>query len=59
MIKDLVGEGYSDTFEEAEKRVTDRVNNVCKNILKNTAVFKDDENGERGFSEFLSSVGIK
>ena len=44
---------------DAEKRVTDYVNQVCKNILFNTAVFKPDENGKDGFVRFLNSNGIK
>lgn len=59
MIEELLKEGYSTTVEEAEKRVTDKVNLICKNILFNTAVFKDDEVGNNGFIEFLSTVGIK
>lgn len=59
MLKSLVREGLSNTFEQAEKRVTDRVNEVCKNILYNTAVFKQDEIGVKGFDEFLATVGIK
>ncbi len=59
MIENLISEGYSSTLEEAEKRVTERVNVICKNILFNTAVFKDDEVGNRGFVKFLNSVNIK
>ncbi len=59
MIAELVKEGLSKDFESAEARVTDRVNNICKNILFNTAVFKDDEIGKQGFKKFLNSVGIK
>lgn len=58
MIKSLVNEGLSDTLGQAEKRVTDRVNEVCKNILYNTAVFKKDEVGVKGFDEFLATVNI-
>lgn len=58
MIKSLVNEGLSDTFVKAEKRVIGRVNEVCKNILYNTAVFKKDEVGVKGFDEFLASVNI-
>lgn len=59
MIKYLMKGGISATTEEAEKRVTDRVNEICKNILFNTAVFKNDAAGERGFAAFLDSIGIK
>ncbi len=59
MIEELILEGYSSTFEEAEKRVTNKVNVICKNILLNTAVFKDDEVGRGGFIKFLNGVDIK
>lgn len=58
MIKELYLKGVCSSFEEAEKRVTDKVNNVCKNILFNTAVFKNDENGQKGFKDFLNTIGI-
>ena len=59
MIEELLGEGLSSSMEDAEKRVTDRVNVICKNILYNTAVFKDDSIGRNGFIKFLNSVDIK
>lgn len=58
MIKSLVKDGKSATKVEAEQRVTDRVNNVCKNILFNTSVFKKDDEGYKGFSRFLAEVGV-
>ncbi|MBQ3219134.1 MAG: UDP-glucose--hexose-1-phosphate uridylyltransferase [Clostridia bacterium] len=58
MIKELVNEGLSIDFATAQERVTDRVNKTCKNILFNTAVFKPDENGEKGFNRFLKANGI-
>ena len=58
MIDYLVSQGYSKTFDEAQARVTNRVNEVCKNILFNTAVFKDDSVGKAGFVKFLNSVNI-
>ncbi len=58
MIEDLMKDGLSKDIESAEKRVTDRVNVTCKNILFNTAVFKPDQNGWQGFERFLSSCGI-
>ena len=59
MIKALVEEGYHDSYESAEKRVVDYVNNVCKNILFNTAVFKNDDKGQDAFIKFLNSCDIK
>ena len=59
MIKELLSAGVAKDEQEAEKRVTDKVNDVCRNILLNTAVFKKDENGVKGFDGFLASVGIE
>lgn len=59
MIKELLSTGVAKDEQEAEKRVTDKVNDVCRNILLNTAVFKKDENGVKGFDGFLASVGIE
>ena len=59
MIEKLVNEGLSKDMADAEKRVTDYVNNVCKNILFNTAVFKSDDNGKQGFIRFINANGIK
>ncbi len=58
MIKELVQEGFVSTKAEAEAKITDKINNICKNILFNTAVFKNDDNGVKGFDKFLSSLNI-
>ena len=59
MIEDLVGSfGCNNSEEKANIAVTDYVNKVCKNILLNTAVFKDDSVGQEGFDKFLSSCNI-
>ena len=42
--------------EAAVAAVKDKVNNICKNILNNTAVFKNDEIGENGFEDFMKAV---
>ena len=59
MIKDMVEQGLSATVEDAEKRIIDRINLVCKNILINTAVFKNDSVGNNGLKQFLATVGIE
>lgn len=61
MIADLMRERGDEPLSEAAAAevVKNRVNAVCKNILINTAVFKDDENGNKGFEKFLSGVGIE
>ncbi len=58
MIKKLVENGKAKDKEQGMQIVTDCVNETCKNILFNTAVFKKDEIGDKGFKSFLSSVGI-
>lgn len=44
---------------QADAAVKDYVNNVCKNILGNTAVFKNDEIGKAGFNEFMNAFGAE
>ena len=34
------------------------VNNACQNILKNTAIFKEDELGRNAFDKFMTSCGF-
>ena len=58
MIKQMVEEGLSDNVINAEKRIVDRINKTCKNILDNTAVFKDTEIGKMGLERFLNACGI-
>ncbi|MGN1061653.1 MAG: galactose-1-phosphate uridylyltransferase, partial [Candidatus Scatosoma sp.] len=50
--------GTSLPDEEAQKAVTAYVENVCENILENTAVFKRDETGRAAFGRFLTYCGI-
>ncbi len=59
MIKELMVGGLVEDKAAADKKVTDKVNETCKNILYNTAVFKDDEIGRKGFKDFLKLNGIK
>ncbi len=57
MIESLLGKfGTGSSAENARKAVTDYVNEVCKNILFNTAVFKKDESGMQAFRNFVGSV---
>ena len=58
MIKELLKDGKCADIKTAEEKVTNHVNEVCKNILFNTAVFKKDEDGVAGFERFLSAVDI-
>ena len=44
--------------ETVEELITTYVNNVCREILKNTAVFKDDEEGSAAFLQFINEVKI-
>ena len=59
MIKELMADGLSKDMATAEQKVTDTVNKVCKNILFNTAVFKNDQQGKDGFVRFLNVLGVK
>ncbi len=59
MVQALVSEGVAKDKEEAEARVRGYVNRVCAGILDNTAVFKKDETGRRGFEQFMASLGLE
>ena len=48
--------GYSMTAEEAHARVTEHVDKVCLDILECTAVFKNDEQGQKAFDLFMKNV---
>ena len=51
MIDYLMKNNNPKNYDEALKVVTERVNEVCRNILLNTAVFKKDEKGLKGFKK--------
>jgi UDPglucose--hexose-1-phosphate uridylyltransferase len=59
MIRELADGGMAKTPEEAKLRVQNKVGEICKNILSNTAVFKEDEKGYKAFKKFLSVCGIE
>jgi len=60
MIKTLVENNPSvPTQAKAEKITTDYINNVCKNILLNTSVYKKDEKGMVALAKFLNTLSIK
>ena len=59
MIADLVKTVKVSSKEEAVNAVKDRVNVTCKNILFNTAVFKKDEIGEKGFDMFMKACNME
>ena len=57
MINDLLKmNSRNQTPENAKKIIDDKLAEVCKNILFNTAVFKDDEKGNKAFEEFILSI---
>ena len=57
MINDLLKmNSRNQTPENAKQIINDKLAEVCKNILFNTAVFKDDEKGNKAFEEFILSI---
>ena len=57
MINDLLKiNSRNQTLENAKQIINDKLAEVCKNILFNTAVFKDDEKGNKAFEEFILSI---
>jgi UDPglucose--hexose-1-phosphate uridylyltransferase len=59
MIKSLVETIKTTSKEDALDAVKQRVNETCKNILFNTAVFKKDEVGVNGFTAFMNACGME
>ncbi|MDE7395993.1 MAG: UDP-glucose--hexose-1-phosphate uridylyltransferase [Clostridiales bacterium] len=43
---------------EARLDIKEEINRVCEEILRNTAVFKDDEQGNAAYYKFLGTLGI-
>ena len=59
MIERLLAESKNKVSPlEASLNVKDEVNRVCEEILRNTAVFKNDEQGTAAMEKFLSSLGF-
>lgn len=57
MIVQLVNDkGTALNEEDAGHAVTEYINKTCIKILKCTAVFKDNEEGEQAFSRFMKSM---
>lgn len=56
MVSALATHKYTKT--EAEAAVREYINNVCKNILINTAVFKPDAEGRKAFEKFINILEI-
>lgn len=60
MVASLLEEyGNRLTDDQARAAVMKRVENVCENILDNTAVFKSDEKGRAAFFRFLGACGYE
>lgn len=55
MIAELVeAYGCENSEEEAEKKVTAKINGICEEILEYTAVFKNNEKGQNAFGKFMT-----
>lgn len=52
----VVDNGTACGKQQAERAVKDYINAACEKILETTAVFKNDENGQTSFDEFVLSV---
>ena len=59
MIEKLLSEGRAEGQEVAQARVRAYVGRSCASILDNTAVFKRDETGRRGFDTFMAALGLE
>ena len=59
MIEKLMAGGVMANAEQAKAAITSYVNKTCAEILKNTAVFKQDSDGISAFNKFLLNIGIR
>ena len=60
MIEELVSKnGTNMTESDADKVIKDYIGEVCENILLNTAVFKDTDEGKQAFLRFMEKAGFK
>ena len=59
MIDELLAGGRVEGKTEAQARVRAYVGRSCASILDNTAVFKQDEPGRRGFDAFMAALGLE
>lgn len=61
MIEKLIKSSGSGKISavEAKLNIKDEINRVCEEILYNTAVFKEDEQGKAAFLKFLATLGIE
>lgn len=58
MVNDLIAKyGRNVTEEVANKAIQDYLAETCKNILCNTAVFKNDEKGIKALDKFMEGIG--
>ena len=58
MINELSNEKYL-SRKEIRLAIEKYVGKVCENILKNTAVFKDDDKGQEAFLAFMQRAGFQ
>lgn len=56
MIDTLKKQGVAATREEADARIRAFINETCVDILRNTAVFKEDEAGLAAFRKFFQEI---
>ena len=60
MVLQLVEKhGVGHSLEEANEMVKLEIERICREILNNTAVYKDTEEGIKGFIQFLNSNGYE
>jgi UDPglucose--hexose-1-phosphate uridylyltransferase len=58
MIETLLGDGLAVDEADAERRIRRYIALTCQDILRNTAVFKEDAKGQEAFDKFLREVGF-
>ena len=60
MIERLANEaGLGLSLEVANNAIKLEIERICRNILDNTAVYKDTETGTKGIINFMNSNGFE
>ena len=56
IVQVMADKGTNLSKEDAQKAVLEQVDNVCLQILECTAVFKNTEEGQKGFDKFMNAA---
>jgi len=56
-LKKLLAEGMPESLEDARAKIRLSVGDICVRVLQDCAVFKEDEDGQKGLKAYLEACG--